>query len=157
MTKLPTTPSFKSILGITLMTAALSMTACSSPTNPDVKARQDIMKNYGDAMKVMGGMAKEPDTFDAAVFKEQAAFLAEEAKNPWAHFTDAEAVGNATEAVWSNADGFGAESENFQKVTAELNAAAQNATSVADVMPAFSQVGDSCESCHTEYKVKKDN
>lgn len=157
MTKMQTNHSLKSIFGLTLMAATLGLTACSSPANPDVKARQDIMKNYGDAMKVMGGMAKEPDTFDAAVFKEQAAFLAEEAKNPWNHFADAEAVGNATEAVWSNVDGFGAESENFQKVTAELSTAAQTATSVGDVMPAFSQVGDSCESCHTDYKVKKDN
>lgn len=32
------------------------------------------MKSWGDAMGVMGDMVKAPDTFDAAVFKEQAAF-----------------------------------------------------------------------------------
>lgn len=148
--------SFKSLIGITLMTAALGLSACSKPVDPEIKARQDIMKNYGDAMKVMGGMAKEPDTFDADVFKEQAAFLAEESKNPWSHFANQEAMGNATEAVWSNANGFSTESENFQKATAELNAAAQTATSIEDVMPEFGQVGDSCESCHTDFKVKKD-
>ena len=114
------------------------------------------MKNYGDSMKVIGGMAKEPDTFDADVFKEQATFLAEEAKNPWSHFANAEAAGNATEAVWSNFDGFRAEADNFQQVTSELSAAAQTATSVEDVMPAIGQVGDSCKSCHTDFRVKED-
>lgn len=156
MTQLHSNKSVKSIFGIALMSAALGLTACSAP-NPDVKARQDIMKNYGDAMKVMGGMVKEPDTFDAAEFKEQAAFLAEESKNPWSHFEDAEATGNATEAVWSNIDGFRSESENFQQVTAELNTVAQMATTADDIKPAFGQVGESCKSCHEEYQVKKDD
>ena len=125
MAQVHTNQSLKSIFGITLMAAALGLTACSTATDPDVKARQDSMKSYGDAMGVMGDMMKAPDTFDAAVFKEQAAFLAEDAATPWSHFENKEAVGNATDAVWSNADGFRAEAENFQKVTAELNAAAQ--------------------------------
>lgn len=148
--------SLKSIFGITLMAAVLGLTACSAPVDPEVKARQDIMKNYGDAMKIMGDMAKQPDTFDAEVFKEQAAFLAEESKNPWSHFENPETIGNAKEAVWSNADGFSSEAENFQKVTAELNTVAQSATSIDDVKPEFGQVADSCKSCHTDFKVKKD-
>lgn len=148
--------TLKSLFGITLMTAALGLSACSAPVDPEVKARQDIMKNFGDAMKIMGGMAKEPDTFDADVFKEQAAFVAAEAKSPWSHFTNSEAAGNTLPAVWSDADGFSAEAENFQKVTAELNTVAQNATNIEDVMPEFGNVGDSCESCHTDFKVKKD-
>ncbi|WP_201610136.1 cytochrome c [Psychrobacter submarinus] len=146
----------KSIFGIALMSAALGLTACSAPLDPDVKARQDIMKDYGDAMGIIGDMVKAPDTFDAAVFKEQASFLAEDAANPWSHFENQEAMGNATEAVWSNADGFSAEADNFQKVTAELNAAAQSATSVEDVQPAFGEVGASCKSCHTEFRAKND-
>ncbi|NRD69729.1 cytochrome c [Psychrobacter okhotskensis] len=148
--------SLKSIFGITLMAAALGITACSTPADPDVKARQDSMKSWGDAMGVMGDMAEAPDTFDAEVFKEQAAFLAEDAATPWSHFENQEAAGNATEAVWSNVDGFKAEADSFQQAAAELNAAAQNATSMDDVMPAFGQVGQSCKSCHTDFKVKAD-
>ena len=156
MAQVHTNQSLKSIFGITLMAAALGLTACSTATDPDVKARQDSMKSYGDAMGVMGDMMKAPDTFDAAVFKEQAAFLAENAATPWSHFENKEAVGNATDAVWSNADGFRAEAENFQKVTAELNAAAQTATSIDGVKPAFGEVGASCKSCHTDFKAKTD-
>ena len=146
----------KSIFGIALMSTALGLTACSTSVDPDVKARQDSMKSWGDAMGVMGDMAEAPDTFDAEIFKEQAAFLAEDAATPWSHFENQEAAGNATEAVWSNVDGFRAEAENFQQATAELNAAAQTATSMDDVMPAFGQVGQSCKSCHTDFKVKND-
>lgn len=156
MTQIRTKKSLKSIFSITLVTAALGLSACT-PTHPDVKARQDMMKNYGDAAKVMGGMVKNPDTFDAEVFKEQAAFLAEDAKNPWSHFENTEAVGNAKPEVWSDKEGFLAESEKFQKVTAELNVVAQTATSAADIKPAFGAVGKTCKSCHDSYQVEKDD
>ena len=93
---------------------------------------------------------------DADVVKEQAAFLAEESKNPWQHFENQEAVGNAKEAVWADKEAFLAESENFQKVTAELNTVAQTANNVDDFKPAFGEVGASCKSCHTDFKVKTD-
>ncbi len=155
MAQVHTNKSLKSLFSITLMAAALGLTACSSPADDsDIKARQDSMKSWGDAMGVMGDMVKAPDTFDAAVFKEQAAFLAEDASSPWSHFENQESMGNATEAVWSNADGFSAEADNFQKVTADLSAAAQTATSASDVQPAFGEVGASCKSCHTEFRAK---
>ena len=148
--------SLKSIAGISMITAALALSACSKP-HPDVKARQDIMKNYGDAMKMMGGMVKEPDTFDLAVFQEQAAYLAKDSKNPWSHFEDQEGVGNAKPEVWSNNADFLAESENFQKVTAELNQTAQSSTTLEEIKPAFGAVGKSCKSCHENFQVEKDD
>lgn len=148
--------SLKSIAGISMITAALALSACSKP-HPDVKARQDIMKNYGDAMKMMGGMVKEPDTFDLAVFQEQAAYLAKDSKNPWSHFEDQAAVGNAKPEVWSNNADFLAESENFQKVTAELNQTAQASTTLEEIQPAFGAVGKSCKSCHENFQVEKDD
>ena len=150
-------PSIKTILGIALISTAVGLSACSAPLDPDVKARQDIMKSYGDAMGIMGDMLKAPDTFDAEVLKDQTSFLATESKNPWAHFENQEAIGNATEAVWSDNPSFVAESENFQNVTAELNTAAQSASNVGDFAPAFKEVGASCKSCHTDFKVKTDD
>lgn len=157
MAQVYTKKSLKSFFSITLMAVALGLTACSGAgDDPDIKARQDTMKSWGDAMGIMGDMAEAPDTFDAEVFKEQAAFLAKDSANPWSHFENQEATGNATEAVWSNVDDFRAEADDFQKATANLNAAAQTATSVDQVLPALGQVGDSCKSCHTDFKVKKD-
>ncbi|WP_435979789.1 c-type cytochrome [Psychrobacter sp. DM4] len=146
--------SLKAMIGTTLMSAVLALSACSSPVDPDIKARQDIMKSYGDAMGIMGGMVKAPDTFDAALLKDQTSYLAEASKSPWVHFGNAESMGNATEAVWSDNETFVAESEKFQQVTADLDMVAQTATSVDDFKPAFGEVGASCKSCHTEFKVK---
>ena len=144
------------LAALPVLAAALLLGACSSPSNPDVSARQDIMKNYGDAMGVMGVMMKNPDTFDAAKFQEQAAYLADTANSPWKHFQDKEAVGNATDMVWSNAAGFTAEAEKFQQAATDLNFVAQNANGIADVGAEFKEVGASCKSCHTDYKQKDD-
>ena len=154
MAQLSNNKSFKSIVGVTLIAAALGLTACSTPVDPDVKARQDTMKSWGDAMGIMGDMVKAPDTFDADLLKEQTSYLAEASKSPWVHFENQEAMGHSTEAVWSDNANFVAESENFQQVTAELNNVAQTATSVDDFKPAFGEVGASCKSCHTDFKVK---
>ncbi len=157
MIKLNKHNSIKSILGMTVLSAAVALTACSSPLDPDVKARQDIMKSYGDAMGIMGDMLEAPDTFDAALLKDQTSFLADASQNPWAHFENQEAIGNATEAVWTDNPSFVAESENFKQVTTELNTVAQTANNVGDFAPAFKEVGASCKSCHTDFKVKTDD
>src|SRR5699024_3026285 len=118
MAQVSNNKSFKSIVGVTLIAAALGLTACSTPVDPDVKARQDTMKSWGDAMGIMGDMAEAPDTFDAEVFKEQAAFLAKDSANPWSHFENQEAAGKATQPDWRNVEGFRAEANQFYNPTA---------------------------------------
>lgn len=148
--------SLSAILSLTLLSSALGLSACSTPAadNDDIKARQDIMKSYSDAMDIIGDMVKAPNTFDAEQLKSQTAFLAEASQQPWVHFGNKDAVGNATEAVWTSVNDFKAETEKFQQVTAQLNTVAQTATSVDDFKPAFGAVGASCKSCHMEFKVK---
>ena len=146
----------KSLLMAITLPLTLALTACSGGSNPDVSARQDVMKDWKDAMSVMGGMAKAPETFDLAKFQENAKFLAESANKPWAHFADKNQLGEATDAVWVNATEFKAETENFQKVTAELNTTAQNATTLEEILPALKPVGDSCQSCHEDFRKAKD-
>ena len=145
----------KPFFGACIMTAAVALSACSGTgggDNPDVKARQDMMQNWGDASDVMKDMVENPDTFDLAVFQEQASFLAGDAPNAWAHFEDSSAVGGATQAVWSDPEDFAAKAANFEQVTANLNTAAQSATGVADVEAAYGEVGPACGSCHKVYK-----
>lgn len=142
----------KALLVATALPLTLTLAACSGGANPDVTARQDAMKDWKDAMGVMGDMAEAPDTFDLATFQENAKFLADSADQPWSHFTDQNELGEATEAVWVNAEEFKAEAENFQNVTAELNTTAQNASSLEEILPAFKEVGASCKSCHETFK-----
>ena len=58
MAQVSNNKSFKSIVGVTLIAAALGLTACSTPVDPDVKARQDTMKSWGDAMGIMATWLK---------------------------------------------------------------------------------------------------
>lgn len=147
----------KSILLTAALPLTLTLAACSGGTNPDVSARQDAMKDWQDAMGIMGGMAKAPDTFDLAKFQENAKFLAESANKPWAHFTDQNHLGGATEAVWVKADDFKAESEKFQQAATDLNFTAQNSSTLEEILPAFKTVGDSCQSCHEDFKKPKED
>lgn len=141
------------LLASFILPMGLLLSACNSTTkNTEVKDRQDIMSNWGDAMQVMGGMVKNPDTFDAAKFKEEASFLASDANKPWAHFQNQADKGGTTEAVWTDAAGFKAEADKLEQAATALNTAAQNASSSADVQAAFKNVGASCKSCHTTYK-----
>ena len=141
------------LLASVILPITLILSACSSTTkSTEVKDRQDIMSNWGDAIQVMGGMVKNPDTFDATKFQEEASFLASDASKPWGHFQDESNKGGATDAVWTDGAGFKAEADKLVQATAELNTAAQNANSAADVQAAFQNVGASCKSCHTTYK-----
>lgn len=145
------------VAALPILLSATLLSACSGPKDPDVSARQDIMKNWGDAMGVMGDMIKAPDTFEAEKFQKQAVFLAEDANKPWSHFNNQEAPGHTTEAVWSDSEGFKAEADNFKKVTEDLKTAALSASNVEEVQAEFKEVGASCKSCHKEYKVKDDD
>lgn len=144
----------KSVVALALISAAVGLSACSQSASPDVEARENIMKDWGNAVGIMGDMIEAPDTFDAAKFQEQAAYLADSADSPWTHFQDENAVGGAMETVWSDADGFSSKVDNFKQATDALNQAAQGASSAADVQPAFAEVGASCKACHTDYRAE---
>ncbi|MDO4441634.1 MAG: cytochrome c [Moraxella sp.] len=136
--------------------ATLALTACSSKTTTpaDVQARQDIMQDWRVSSDIMKGMMEKPDTFDAKAFKEQADLINASTKEVWTHFANSENKGGSQDTVWSDAEGFKAKAEAFDAAAAELAAAAQNAQSTADVEAAFGKVGESCGSCHKDYKQK---
>lgn len=144
------------LISTAMIASTLALTACSggvtATQSEAVKSREDIMKNWKDAMEVMGGMVKNPDTFDAAKFQQEAQFLAEDANNAWVHFHDANDVGGATSAVWDDANTFQSEVDRYKKATNDLNNAAQGASTVADIQPAFGAVSESCKSCHKQFK-----
>ncbi len=148
-----------SLKKITLVTLALLvMTACSksadtaSAGSTEVADRQALMKDWRAASDILKGMTENPANFDAADVKEQAKFLADGSAKMWTYFGDANAKGEATDAVWSDAAGFKAATENFNAAVAELNTVAQTATQVSDIEAALGKVGESCGSCHKVYK-----
>ncbi|WP_019672554.1 c-type cytochrome [Psychrobacter lutiphocae] len=142
----------KSLLLATVLPLSLILAACNSGPSDSVKARQGDMKNWKDATGVMKDMVEAPETFDADKFKQEADFLAKDASNPWQYFDDENDTGGAEPTVWSDSEGFKAAAEQYKQATLELQAAAQTATSVEDILPAFSKVGENCKSCHEGFK-----
>lgn len=130
---------------------AQSEQTAQSTGNP-IKDRQDTMKNWKDAMGIMGDMVKNPDTFNADEFKTQAQFVADSANDPWQHYANADNVGEAQPAVWEKPEEFAAAIEKFKQATADLNTTAQGATSVDQVKDAFGALGGSCKGCHEVFK-----
>lgn len=144
----------KKILLLSLFSLSIALNGCAKSEPSDLEIRTDTMKNWRDAMSIMGEMIKEPEKFNAAQFQEEARFLATDAHTPWQHFEDNTILGKTTPNVWSDASGFQAEIDKYQQATTQLNNAAANASSAADVSAAFGVVNDTCKSCHSEYKIK---
>lgn len=149
---------------ITLTMVALLLTtlltACSQPTttaasgsaSSDVASRQALMKDWRAANDIIKGMTENPAQFDAAVLKEQASFLSQSTQTMWSHFGDQSAKGDATDTVWSDPAAFKAATDQFDAAVNALNAAAQNATQASDIQAAVGQVGESCGSCHKQFR-----
>ena len=157
----------KTLLLATILPISLTFAACSN--EPDaavstedgsvitvddpIEARENTMKDWKDATGLMGDMLDNPESFDAETFKEQAQYLAEDANSPWQHFMDAEEQYEGETALWiTNADEFEADAMAFKQATANLNTAAQTATSAADVQAEFADVKNSCKECHSTFK-----
>lgn len=149
---------------LTFVALTLVLSACSnnststtaeSPANSDaVKVRQDLMQDWRGSMDILKGMQENPANFNADLAKEQANFLAESSTTMWGHFADANAKGGSQDTVWSNPTGFQTAADNFKTAVTALQAASQNATELKDIDSAIGAVGESCGSCHKDFKQK---
>lgn len=119
-------------------------------TDPDAKARQDLMGANGAAMKVLGGMAGGEVAFDATAAAAALKTLVDDAaaiptvfKNPGAP----DPKSGAKPEIWTNW-------EDFLKDAAALGtaAAAVDASSLDGLKAGLGAVGGTCKECHTEYK-----
>lgn len=138
-----------------VITTISTLSGCNKTAiTEDVKTRQNIMQDWRASSDIMKGMLEKPDTFDAATFKEQADLIANSTSDAWTHFANEANKGDSQDTVWTDAEGFKAQAEQFNVAASELSAAAASATSVEDVQAAFGKVGESCGSCHKAYKQK---
>lgn len=135
------------------------LVACSGPvedTRPGqpVKHRQDGFKTMMRAFEPMGVMLRERK-YDPERFVVLAGELVAARDVPWSYFAP-DTLYPPTKAraeVWTRADRFEAEREQFFSATDALLAAAQ-AREEGAVRTAYEKVYDSCKSCHQDFKVK---
>ena len=134
-----------------LLTFAPAHDARSDATDPDVIARQDVMKTIGAQTKILGDMAKGDVAFDAAAAQAAATTMAEAAANiPTVFETEADdAESKALAVIWANWDDFTTKGEALE--TAATNAAT-SITDAASLGPAMGQIGGTCRACHQDYR-----
>lgn len=112
-------------------------------------AREKIMKDWKKANQTMGGMVKNPSSFNVGTFKDAAAKLNQDA---WAHFPAEAKGGDAKDSIWTDTAGFQQEVDKYKKAVTALNTATATATNVDAVKAQFGDVGASCKSCHEKFK-----
>ena len=132
-------------------TATATATAVDPNMTPEQhkKAREKIMKEFKHTNQTIGAMVKNPNKFDAAVVKAEAAKLNQDV---WVHYPETAKGGDAKDEIWTDKAGFQQQIDKFKTAASALNAAAATATSVDGIKTQFGDVGASCKSCHDKFK-----
>ena len=141
-------------LGFTLTATAL---AKSSPEEDAIEYRQGAFKMIGHHFGAMAGMMKGKMEFDAETFKQNAEAVATLSQFAGNGFVEGSYEGKtrAKKDIAENMDDFKKKLETFQVEAASLAKAAEGASDLEALKPAFGALGQSCKACHKAYRGKK--
>ena len=141
-------------LGLVLTTFAA---ANSTPEEKAIEYRQGAFKMIGHHFGAMAGMVKGKVEFDAEAFRKNAEAVATLSQFPGNGFVDGsyECKTRAKKEIADNMDDFKKKLETFQIEAANLAQAADGASDLDALKPAFGNVGQSCKACHDSYRGKK--
>ncbi|MCP2039798.1 cytochrome c556 [Neisseria sp. HSC-16F19] len=121
----------------------------------DIKARQQIMKEWAGINKQMGRMIKsaQADKFPQTDFARLAAELKQTADEPWKHFTaGTQRRSDALETVWTQPAAFQAAVKDFTSAVNALDAAARSGGGLNAVKVPYEKMSQSCKACHKQFK-----
>ncbi|MEM9433812.1 MAG: cytochrome c [Pseudomonadota bacterium] len=138
---------FLSISGVIASTAL----AHQGVKDPQVMARMHTMKAIGEAVKVLGDMAKGVRAFDIVASQEALDDIARHARETPALFAP-EADDPKSEArpeIWQNFEDFTRKSKELESISVSLRASFSGS---ADLRPALMRIGENCKSCHAIYR-----
>jgi cytochrome c556 len=130
--------------------------AMSSPEGTKaIEARHEAMEHIGDAMGSLAAIAKKEAPFDAAVVSKNAGAIAENLEKASSLFPEGSEKGDvetwAKPEIWANYSDFEMKME-----TAKVDARAlADVTEEAAFGPALGKLGNSCKSCHQDYRRPK--
>lgn len=123
--------------------------AQSKATDPEVKARQQLMDSNGAQAGILGGMASGKTAFDAAAAEAAKQQLIANAADIPVKFkpeaTDPES--RAKPEVWTSWDDFAASAAKLGAAAAALDA-----SSLDGVKAGMGAIGGACKDCHTAYR-----
>lgn len=119
-------------------------------TNPVVVARQQVMKEIGGGMKVLGDMASGKAAFDGAAAGAAAARLAEAAGRVEETFAQnvTEPASEASPRIWTDWTGFAAQAGDLA-----AGARALDTRSLEGLKATLGAAGGTCRACHTDYRL----
>jgi len=144
------------VLVSTLLTTALLSSVAVADSDP-ILARQDLMKNTRDAAKVIGGMLKGEQPFDAEAAMTALETWKETATTVGDLFPEGSETGHDTEAkatIWTDRAGFEAKLADFG--TSVDAAIAAKPADLEALKAAAGPVFQTCKGCHEEYRVEEE-
>ena len=123
-------------------------------TDPNAKARSDLMRDIGKNIGILGDMAGGKAAYDATAAEGAKAAIVEAAGKIEATFKDQGAADPASEAkpeVWTNWDEFLADAKKLEEAVGALDVA-----SAESIGAGLGAVGGACKDCHTEFRIAKE-
>ena len=132
---------------------AAPVAAHNGVKDPQVMARMQVMSQVGDATKVLGNMARGKISFDATEATSAAAKLKEASEQVVPTFTPqaSDPKSEAKPEIWSRFDAF---SEEADALTAAAEAI--DTSSLSALQQGLGAVGQTCKSCHSEFRINSD-
>nr|WP_089400501.1 cytochrome c [Noviherbaspirillum humi] len=119
-----------------------------------VKFRKAAFTLIGAYTGRIGAVVKEEKPYDKASVEADAALLETLSKLPWQAFVpNTTTDSKAKPEIWTERDKFNGAAEKMQAEVAKLNTAAKSGDLKA-IKAAFGGVGQSCKSCHDNYRNK---
>jgi cytochrome c556 len=122
-------------------------------TDPNAKARSDLMRVIGKNTGILGDMAGGKAAYDAAGAEAAKAAIVEAAGMIEAAFKDQGAADPASEAkpeIWTEWDDFLADAKMLGDA-----AGAMDVASAETIGAGMGALGGACKDCHTEFRVMK--
>jgi len=119
-------------------------------TDPNAKARSDLMRDIGKNIGVLGDMAGGKAAYDAAAAEAAKAALIADAAAIEVAFKDQGGADPASEAkaeIWTNWDEFLADAKALGDA-----AGAMDVASVETIGAGMGALGGTCKDCHTEFR-----
>jgi cytochrome c556 len=138
------------LTGLFILAGAAAL-AHSGVQNQAVLARMEAMNSIGDAMKVLGRMAKGQATFDASAAQDAAAGIARHSADTPALFKaqETDPKSEARPAIWTDFADFTAKARALETAALDVS---KSLTSPDDLVPAMQRLGQACKSCHSLYR-----
>jgi cytochrome c556 len=139
------------VIGV-LLTAGAAY-AEGDRTDPNAKARSDLMRIVGKNTGILGDMAGGKAAYDAAAAEGAKAAIIEAAGMIEATFKDQGAADPASEAkpeIWANWDEFLTDAKALGDA-----AGAMDVASAETIGAGMGALGGACKDCHTEFRVMK--